>query len=182
MNQKSLLHNDNFKWYLVRDNFLSPDECQSQMQYINDKVDKDEFVWGSLHNCKNVVTDDKNILNKIWKIAKLSNQLVFKFDIDSIQLQEGKYYKSGTYKEQNTLHSDFAAGPGRLVDTTTKLTSVVFLNDDYWGGELEIWGDKIESQQGRIVIFPAFAAHKVSQFYDKDRYTMLTWIQGNTFK
>ena len=113
---------------------------------------------------------------------KLSNDIHYKFDIDSIQLQEGKYYKAGVYKEQNTLHSDFAAGPGRLVDTTTKLTSVVFLNDDYWGGELEIWGDKIESQQGRIVIFPAFAAHKVSQFYDKDRYTMLTWIQGNTFK
>ena len=86
------------------------------------------------------------------------------------------------YHDRYTLHSDFAAGPGRLVDTTTKLTSVVFLNDDYWGGQLEIWGDKIESQQGRIVIFPAFAAHKVSQFYDKDRYTMLTWIQGNTFK
>ena len=41
---------------------------------------------------------------------------------------------------------------------------------------------RVTPKQGRIVIFPAFAAHKVSQFYDKDRYTMLTWIQGNTFK
>ena len=177
MNQKSLLHNDNFKWHLVRDNFLSKTECQEIIHTIDEKSKEIDTCGAQV-----VKLDNEKYLDKVWNIMKLSNDIHFKFDIDSIQLQEGKYYKSGTYKEQNTLHSDFAAGPGRLVDTTTKLTSVVFLNDDYWGGELEIWGDKIESQQGRIVIFPAFAAHKVSQFYDKDRYTMLTWIQGNTFK
>ena len=177
MNQKSLLHNDNFKWYLVRDNFLSKTECQEIITIIDEESKQIDTCGAQV-----VKLDNEKYLDKVWNIMKLSNDIHFKFDIDSIQLQEGKYYKSGTYKEQNTLHSDFAAGPGRLVDTTTKLTSVVFLNDDYWGGELEIWGDKIESQQGRIVIFPAFAAHKVSQFYDKDRYTMLTWIQGNTFK
>jgi len=177
MNQKSLSHSNNFKWYLVRDKFLSPTECQEIIHIIDEKSKEIDTCGAQV-----VKLENKKYLDKVWNIMKLSNDIHYKFDIDSIQLQEGKYYKSGVYKEQNTLHSDFAAGPGRLVDTTTKLTSVVFLNDDYWGGELEIWGDKIESQQGRIVIFPAFAAHKVSQFYDKDRYTMLTWIQGNTFK
>ena len=173
----SLTHNNNFKWYLVRDNFLSKDECEDIIKIIDDESKQIDTCGAQV-----VKLNEKIYLDKVWNIMKLSNDIHFKFDIDSVQLQEGKYYKAGVYKEQNTLHSDFAAGPGRLVDTTTKLTSVVFLNDDYWGGELEIWGDKIESQQGRIVIFPAFAAHKVSQFYDKDRYTMLTWIQGNTFK
>jgi len=85
MNQKSLIHNNDFQWHLVRDNFLTPEECDSQIKHIDDKVDLDEFSWGSLHNCKNVVTEDKDILDKIWKIAKISNQLVFKFHIDSIQ-------------------------------------------------------------------------------------------------
>ena len=173
----SLTHNNNFKWYLVRDNFLSKDECEDIIKIIDDESKQIDTCGAQV-----VKLNEKIYLDKVWNIMKLSNDIHFKFDIDSVQLQEGKYYKAGVDKEQNTLHSDFAAGPGRLVDTTTKLTSVVFLNDDYWGGELEIWGDKIESQQGRIVIFPAFAAHKVSQFYDKDRYTMLTWIQGNTFK
>ena len=81
MNQKSLIHNNDFQWHLVRDNFLTPEECDSQIKHIDDKVDLDEFSWGSLHNCKNVVTEDKDILDKIWKIAKISNQLVFKFRI-----------------------------------------------------------------------------------------------------
>ena len=38
---------------------------------------------------------------------------------------KGKYYKKGVFKEEETLHSDFAAGPGRLVDIYTKLTSVI---------------------------------------------------------
>ena len=99
----SLIHNHDFKWYLVRDNFLTPEECESQMQHINDKVDEDEFVWGSLHNCKNVVTEDKNVLDKkIWKIAKLSNQLVFKFDIDSIQHSCIKLYPIENFKDINS--------------------------------------------------------------------------------
>ena len=92
MKQKSLIHNNDFQWHLVRDNFLTPEECESQIQHINNKVDEDEFVWGSLHNCKNVVTEDKNVLDKIWKIAKLSNQLVFKFDIDTNLLHQFLYF------------------------------------------------------------------------------------------
>tara|TARA_A100001515_G_scaffold3926_1_gene3925 strand:+ start:207 stop:713 length:507 start_codon:yes stop_codon:yes gene_type:complete len=164
-----------FQWYLVRDNFLSQNECEEVIEIIDNNRDISEST-------QDIELKDDKYLNKVWKIMELSNNIHYNFDIDCIQLQEGKYYKKGVFKEEETLHSDFAAGPGRLVDINTKLTSVIFLNDDYWGGGLQIWNEKIESKQGRIVIFPAFAAHKVLQFYDKDRYTMLTWIKGKTFR
>ena len=164
-----------FQWYLVRDNFLSQNECEEVIEIIDNNRDISEST-------QDIELKDDKYLNKVWKIMELSNNIHYNFDIDCIQLQEGKYYKKGVFKEEETLHSDFAAGPGRLVDINTKLTSVIFLNDDYWGGGLQIWNEKIESKQGRIVIFPAFAAHKVLQFYDKDRYTMLTWTKGKTFR
>ena len=164
-----------FQWYLVRDNFLSQSECEEVIEIIDNNRDDSEST-------QDVELKEDKYLNKVWKIMELSNNIRYNFDIDCVQLQEGKYYKKGVFKEEETLHSDFAAGPGRLVDINTKLTSVIFLNDDYWGGGLQIWNEKIESKQGRIVIFPAFAAHKVLQFYDKDRYTMLTWIKGKTFR
>ncbi len=166
----SLICNDNFKWFLIRDNFLSPEECEKQIELI----DKCQL--------KKVVIDDKELLSKLWNIIKLSNDLVYKFDISGIQNSWGKSYSVDSFKEDEHYHTDFAAGPDRLVDTTTKLTSVVFLNDDYDGGELEIWGDKVESKKGRIVIFPSFAAHKVLQFSKKDRKMLITFIEGNTFK
>tara|TARA_Y100000992_G_scaffold300436_1_gene269096 strand:+ start:1095 stop:1601 length:507 start_codon:yes stop_codon:yes gene_type:complete len=164
-----------FQWYLVRDNFLSQNECEKVIEIIDNNRNDSEST-------QDIELKEDKYLNKVWKIMKLSNDMHYNFDIDCVQLQEGKYYKKGDFKEEETLHSDFAAGPGRLVDINTKLTSVIFLNDDYWGGGLQIWNEKIESKQGRIVIFPSFAAHKVLQFYDKDRYTMLTWIKGKTFR
>ena len=164
-----------FQWYLTRDNFLSQKECEEVIEIIDTNRNNSESIQA-------IELKEDKYLDKVWKVMKLSNDIHYNFDIDCVQLQEGKYYKKGVFKEEETLHSDFAAGPDRLVDINTKLTSVVFLNDDYWGGGLQIWNDKIESKQGRIVIFPAFAAHKVLQFYDKDRYTMLTWIKGKTFR
>ena len=59
---------------------------------------------------------------------------------------------------------------------------VTFLNDDFDGGELRIWSNIIPAKKGRVVIFPSFAGHKVLTPKNKDRYSMITFIQGNTFK
>ncbi len=32
----SLICNDNFKWFLIRDNFLSPEECKEQIKIIDE--------------------------------------------------------------------------------------------------------------------------------------------------
>ena len=178
----SLIHNNNFKWFLVRDNFLSHQECETQIKYIDDNVKSDNFVWGSLHNCKNVITEDKNLLDKVWKFIKMSNTLVYKYDISGIQDSSIKLYPYENFKEDSDRHSDFAAGEGKVVNTCTKLTSVIFLNDDFEGGGLDVRGSIIEAKKGRIVIFPSFAAHKVLQFSKKDRYTLITFAEGNTFK
>ena len=62
------------------------------------------------------------------------------------------------------------------------MSCVTFLNDEFEGGGLQIWNDKIGAKKkGRMVIFPSFAAHRVLEFDKKDRYTMITFIKGNTF-
>ena len=174
----SLIHNENFKWFLVRDNFLSPKECDEQIQLF-DESKKDV---SNDCNVASSIIEDKELLNKLWNIIKLSNDLVYKFDISGIQVSCGKSYSVDNFKEDEHHHTDFAPGPGRSVDTTTKLTAVVFLNDDYEGGEIQILGDKIPSKKGRIVIFPSFAAHKVLKFTKADRHMLISFAQGNTFK
>lgn len=176
----SLKENKSFKWFLVRDDFLSLEECNSEIKFIDDNIKNDNFVQGS--DCKSVTTKNTELLDKIWKVIKLSNTLVYKFDISEIQHSCGKFYSVKDFVEDKHHHSDFAAGDGKVVNTCTKLSSVIFLNDDYEGGELDIWGNKIEAKKGRLVIFPSFASHKVLQFSKKNRYTLITFIKGNTFK
>jgi len=181
----SLIRNDNFKWFLVRDNFLSPEECDKQIQLFDTntkEVNPAENEMAGLLNKASSVNEDEELLNRLWNVIKLSNDLVYKFDLSGIQISCGKSYSVDTFEEDEHQHVDFAPGPGRSVDTTTKLTAVVFLNDDYEGGELQILGDKIPSKKGRIVIFPSFAAHKVLKFTKADRHMLISFAQGNTFK
>lgn len=175
-----MISNENFEWFLVRDNFLSSQECDDEIKFIDSNVNKDNFVWGK--DCKNVEIENEKLLDKIWKVIKISNTLVYNFDISKIQHSCGKLYPVESFVEDDVLHSDFAAGDGKVVNSCTKLSCVIFLNDDFEGGGLQIWNQTIEAKKGRLVIFPSFAAHKVLQFSKHDRYSLITFIEGNTFK
>jgi predicted 2-oxoglutarate/Fe(II)-dependent dioxygenase YbiX len=59
---------------------------------------------------------------------------------------------------------------------------VTYLNDDMEGGELQVTNDKIPVEVGRAIIFPSFTNHKVMQFYNKNRYVLVCFAEGNTFK
>ena len=59
------------------------------------------------------------------------------------------------------------------------LTALLFLNDDYEGGEFVLCGDKhIEKIQGSAVVFPSnfMSPHDVKEVTDGKRFSVMTWI------
>ena len=59
------------------------------------------------------------------------------------------------------------------------LTSLIFLNDDYEGGEFVLCGDKyIEKIQGSAVVFPSnfMFPHEVKKVISGNRYSVMTWV------
>jgi hypothetical protein len=59
------------------------------------------------------------------------------------------------------------------------LTSLLFLNDDYEGGEFVICGDKqIEKKQGSAIVFPSnfMYPHEVKEVTEGKRFSVMTWI------
>ena len=59
------------------------------------------------------------------------------------------------------------------------ITSLIFLNDDYEGGEFVLCGDKyIEKIQGSAVVFPSnfMYPHEVKEVTDGKRFSVMTWI------
>ena len=59
------------------------------------------------------------------------------------------------------------------------LTSLIFLNDDYEGGDFVLCGDKyIEKIQGSAVVFPSnfMYPHEVKEVTEGKRYSIMTWI------
>ena len=59
------------------------------------------------------------------------------------------------------------------------LTSLLFLNDDFDGGEFVLCGDKyIEKIQGSAIVFPSnfMYPHEVKEVTEGKRFSIMTWI------
>ena len=193
-----LKKNPNFRWSLVKDNFITEEECELLKEHIYESCnltsdvkpeERNKSLWNKYYKSKksNVSLYDKGddtefqwLVDKVWTTVKVANQDYWKYDIDGLRSAIGLYYNVGE-EPDGELHSDFANGVDGNMDTTFKLTALLFLNDDFEGGELEIIQGKVKPKAGSLLIFPSFAAHRVLKFSGADRYTAVFVIEGNTF-
>lgn len=175
--------NPNFRWSVIKDNFLSEKECDDMIKYIDEngvdtRVEGNEF-WdfhGESYDTTKCIIPNKEIEERAWVTTKLANTLHWKFKLDGVRYIKGLYYNVDKFDSGPILHSDFDT-----TDTTHKVSGIIFLNDDYEGGGLTIFRDTVPSKKGRIVLFPAFAAHQVQEFTKSDRYTIIVVVEGDCF-
>jgi PKHD-type hydroxylase len=72
-----------------------------------------------------------------------------------------------------------------------KLTAIIQLSDenDYDGGDFEFGitnsdgTDLVKGnrKQGTLIIFPSFLSHRVAPITKGYRYSIITWMEGDTF-
>lgn len=178
---KNLKENKLFKWYLERKNFISKTECDAIINKIasSDTLRVQENGHDELLSGKFVPIENEKLTNSIYNVVKLANDLCFKFNIKGVHSCYGKEYFWKSFEESKTLHCDMSEGD--ITDTTIKLTTILFLNDNYDGGELQIWDTKIKPEIGKLIIFPSFAGHRVNKFTNNNRYVLVTFIGGDYF-
>ena len=184
-----MITNKMFRWFVIKDNFLDKQACEELIKYCNERENKStelskKYLGGNqtqddMDNTKQELfeVEDKVLINNVWSLFKTTNDIYYKFKID--QLWENTLLIRKYKQNSNSfLHTDF--GTGREIDSLSKLTCVVFLNDDYSGGDLEIMQRKIPPKIGRAVVFPAFALHGAEK-HDNIRYILLGTAIGDTF-
>ena len=188
-----MIQNDKFEFVVYRDNFLSDSECDEWIK----KLDTEELTDGTLagnyedevinknvRQTLNVNFIDENLFNKVNTAIKIANTQYFNYDIESIDtLRFLKYGIGGTYN----WHTDI----GRNECSMRKLTAIIQLSNekDYKGGDFEfgitdkegsglIKGNKTK---GCLLIFPSFLSHRVIPITKGTRYSLLTWMNGDSF-
>ena len=59
-----------------------------------------------------------------------------------------------------------------------QVSALLFLNDDYKGGELVVAGNKYETKTGSGIIFPSNFTfpHEVKKITDGERWSIVTWL------
>ena len=72
-----------------------------------------------------------------------------------------------------------------------KLTAIIQLSDDkdYEGGDFEFGitdakgDDLVKGNRGKgcLLVFPSFLSHRVTPITKGTRYSIITWMEGDTF-
>ena len=171
-----------------------------EIKKIIDKLDEDK--WDD-----SMVYDNKTEEISKHKIRSNKEQLLwpeqggFPFDI----ITEEIFKVNSEYWNFDIRYIDFAKDPPLVlkyalnqefnwhfdmsgVESTRKLSFTIQLSDsnDYEGGDLQ-FGPVIESKpeikkKGNITIFPSYVWHRVTPITKGDRYALVGWIHGPTFK
>jgi len=139
---------------LRQDNFISADKCQALVERFKikshfSKKFRDTIVLGFR---------DDDVLKHIIETFTF---YPFK-NIDNMEIVK---WPTGS---KMTLHRDEG-------DT---FSWIIYLNDDFEGGETVIDGIKIQPKIGRLVLFSnGFYEHEVKEITKGTRYTLIAWYK-----
>ena len=69
--------------------------------------------------------------------------------------------------------------------STRKLGFSILLNDEFEGGEFQVFNNGIQTidlQKNQILLFPSFLPHKVNPIKEGERWALVCWIHGRCFR
>ena len=100
---------------------------------------------------------------------------------NKIKIQEYTHFRINCYETGGFMkeHIDNIHHSHGQKQGYPHLTSLIFLNDDYEGGDFVLCGDKyIEKVQGSAIVFPSnfMFPHEVKEVKKGKRYSIMTWI------
>ena len=190
----SLIQNNKFEYLIYKENFLSDKECDGLVESLDTEELTDATVVGDYDNhpvnknvrkVLNIDFHDENLFKRLNGAIQVANTQYFNYKIDSIDtLRFLKYGIGGTYN----WHTDY----GRNQCSMRKLTAIIQLSEetDYEGGDFEFGITNTEGTglitgnrtKGCLLVFPSFLSHRVTPITKGTRYSIITWMEGNTFK
>jgi PKHD-type hydroxylase len=175
------------KNYAIIDNFLSSKEIQTLIDE-NEKLPKiqaaivdDQVNTDARKVFKREILLNSDLINNLWKLSSTVNAMSWNFDLSEInQIEYLTYEIDGKYES----HIDTSLGDDSPI--SRKLTTVIFLNDDFSGGRfyIQCGASKNYPKQtpGTAVVFPSFLLHGVEPIYRGIRKSIVAWTIGPRFR
>ena len=123
------------------------------------------------------------LFSKVSFLAEDLNQQFYGFDLSWLgePLQFTNYLSSekGCYK----WHQDMGAIISRKLSFVLQLSNP----EEYEGGELQLMVGsdepvQVEKKKGKVVVFPSWTVHRVTEVTKGSRQSMVCWVTGKCFK
>ena len=160
------------------DNFLTDEECDTYIESINNTTNNVPF------------TDHGHFTNNKWTdellAQKLYNRLVT-YGINDNILRPNKLMMSGKYDVGDCfcLHTDTGLYYNKQANEETRWTLLIYLNDDFVGGETIFYDDEwnetntIIPVRRKALLFDIDIWHKANEIISGSKYWIGCEIIGN---
>ena len=177
-----------FIYYYPR--VLGPTACDNLIAHYN----KDTFIrWKtSTFSTTNSVTGTSKVdMKEFWIGPNMFGYPTIKQGFETavndyikahnkIKIQEYTHFRINCYETGGFMkeHIDNIHHSHGQKTGYPHLTSLIFLNDDYEGGEFVLCGEPLEKTKGSAVVFPSnfMFPHEVQKVISGNRYSIMTWI------
>lgn len=123
-----------------------------------------------------------------WIIKRMNEAIVTANETYQFKLTGYDSFQYGEYDAEKEGHYDFHTDNFWDVaeERMRKLSLSLILNDDYEGGMFQIQVANepilIPQKKGRVLIFPSFVLHGVTEVYSGVRKSIVVWVKGPHFE
>ena len=177
------------EWVGYYEDIIPKDRCESLIRNVKNSGQLKPSTYSNnsgqmKDSSERVVMDDMwikddgviAVINKFFgKVIKKYSETFNRF---SCQRHSGfriNRYSVGGFMSEHTdnIHHSHGQEYG-----FPQVSALLFLNDDYKGGELIVAGNKYETKTGSGIIFPSnfMFPHEVKKITDGERWSIVTWL------
>ena len=188
--------------YWLWEKELTPEKCQDIIDRAGD--DFEDAVIGTDSESETTRLDDKTRKTNIhWNNDQDLFDMAFHYmqgankksgwnlQVDAAEsFQIGQYPTGGHYNwHVDGLGIDTINAPENktMHGKTRKISMVVWLNEDFKGGDFQFHKSHLKSnvikpKQGSIIMFPSWVMHRVTPVTQGTRYSMVSWFVGKPIR
>tara|TARA_Y100001968_G_scaffold256652_1_gene243047 strand:+ start:409 stop:975 length:567 start_codon:yes stop_codon:yes gene_type:complete len=129
--------------------------------------------------------DDDAVYPMVDGLVRFANSKAeWNFDIDFIEPLQNTLYDKGDFYDWHIDESNWSPGK-RQNGRVRKISFTVLLNDEFEGGEFEIFTNEkhvVELKKKDIILFHADTPHRVREVTSGVRKSLVGWTQGPAYK
>ena len=177
------------EWVGYYEDIVSKDGCESLIEVTKNSGQLKPSKYAN-HAGKIKRSDKRVVMDDMWVKDKTTSSIINDFFSRVIRKYSDKFERFSCQRHSGFRVNRYSVG-GFMSEHTDNIhhshgqeygfpqvSALLFLNDNYEGGELMVAGNEYETKMGSGIIFPSnfMFPHEVKKITDGERWSIVTWL------
>ena len=177
------------EWVGYYEDIVPKDGCESLFEVTKNIGQLKPSKYAN-HAGKIKRSDKRVVMDDMWVKDKTTSSIINDFFSKVIRKYSDKFERFSCQRHSGFRVNRYSVG-GFMSEHTDNIhhshgqeygfpqvSALLFLNDNYEGGELVVAGNEYETKMGSGIIFPSnfMFPHEVKKITDGERWSIVTWL------